>query len=372
MRLHGVELLEVHLPVVDPIVTAAGGEEVRIVLLVRADLGETVGWGECVAFHLPYYSSEYIEAAAEVLHRHLVPALANAQEPLTPERVPALLAPVHGHRMAKAALECAVLDAWLRAHDRSLAGWLGGTRAAVDCGVSIGFQDTVERLVETVGGYLDAGYRRIKLKVGPGWDVEPVAAVRAAFGDDIPLQVDANCAYHPGDPDHAKALTALDAYGLQLIEQPFGAELLLAHGDLASRIETPICLDESITSVATLETALAVGACTIVNVKLGRVGGIIAARAIHDRCEEAGIPVWCGGMLESGVGRAANVALASLPNFRLPGDISESRRYFAEDITTPFTMEDGRIAVPTGPGIGVWPDPELLDRLAVKRTTVAV
>jgi len=370
MRLHGAELLEIHLPVVDPIVTAAGGEEVRIVLLVRADLGEAVGWGECVAFHLPYYSSEYIEAAAEVLRHHLVPRLAAAQEPLTPERIPALLAPVHGHRMAKAALECAVLDGWLRAEGRSLADWLGGTRAAVDCGVSIGFQESVEQLVATVGGYLDAGYRRIKLKVGPGWDLEPVAAVRAAFGDEVPLQVDANCAYDPRDAAHLGRLRALDRHGLQLIEQPFGSELLLDHAELAASVETPICLDESITSVATLETALAVGACTVVNVKLGRVGGVLAARAIHDRCEEAGIPVWCGGMLESGVGRAANVALASLPNFRLPGDISESRRYFAEDITTPFTMDDGQITVPTGPGIGVEPDPERLERLCVRRTPV--
>jgi O-succinylbenzoate synthase len=215
-----------------------------------------------------------------------------------------------------------------------------------------------------VDGYAAAGYRRIKLKIGPGWDLEPVAAVRSTFGDGLALQVDANCAY---DPAHSEPLLALDRYGMLLIEQPFAPDRIVAHAELARRIETPVCLDESVTSVAACETALALGACRIVNIKPGRVGGLQESKAIHDLCAEHGVPVWCGGMLESGIGRAANLALASLPNFGLPGDISESLRYFGEDVTDPFTMDDGRMAVPTGPGTGVTPREDALERLCVER-----
>jgi o-succinylbenzoate synthase len=364
MRLEAVELLRVDLPVVDPIKTSFGGEDVREVLLVRADLGDAEGWGECVAFQRPFYSSEYQRAAAEVLERHLVPLVQGASEPLDPAQVPALLSPVKGHRMAKAALELALIDGCLRAEGRSLADWLGGERPAVECGVSVGVKDTIDELLRVVDGYVAAGYRRIKLKIGPGWDLEPVAAVRSTFGDDLALQVDANCAY---DPAHSEPLLALDRYGMLLIEQPFAPDRIVAHAELARRIETPVCLDESVTSVAACETALALGACRIVNIKPGRVGGLQESRAIHDLCAEHGVPVWCGGMLESGIGRAANLALASLPNFGLPGDISESLRYFGEDVTDPFTMDDGRMAVPTGPGTGVTPHEDALERLCVER-----
>lgn len=362
-----VELVELRLPVVDPIRISSGGEPDREVLLVRVDLGDAEGWGECVAFGAPYYSSEYQRAAAEVLERHLVPLLLAADGPLHPERVPALLGPVQGHPMAKAALESAVVDACLRRDGRSLSEWLGGVRATVPCGVSIGIRDTIADLLSVVEGYLAAGYGRVKLKIAPGWDVEPVAAVRREFGEQLALQVDANCAYDPADERHAASLSALDEHGMLLIEQPYASGRLVAHAELAQRLATPICLDESIGSAAACETALALGAAEIVNIKLGRVGGLDQARRIHDLCAARGIPVWCGGMLESGVGRATNLALAAMDNFALPGDISESRRYFAEDVTEPFTLEQGRMAVPTGPGIGVTPDPAALDRLCIRR-----
>jgi O-succinylbenzoate synthase len=220
-----------------------------------------------------------------------------------------------------------------------------------------------------VEGYLAEGYRRIKCKIEPGWDVEPMRAVRAAVGPDVLLQVDANAAYSLSDDDVA-ALRALDDLGLLLIEQPLGEDDLRGHAALAAQLQTPICLDESITSVARLEEALEVGACSIVNIKAGRVGGLAEAVRIHDVCVARDVPVWCGGMLETGLGRAANVALASLPGFTLPGDLSASRRWFAEDLTEPFELEDGRLRVPTGPGLGVTPLPEVLAQRTVSVTLV--
>jgi len=216
--------------------------------------------------------------------------------------------------------------------------------------VSVGIQADVNMLVKRVQRYVAEGYRRVKLKIEPGWDVEPVRAVREALGDDIDLQVDANTAYSITD---IRQLTRLDDYNLLMIEQPFGAGDLWAHGELAKRCSTPICLDESVESSADAHRAIVSGACRIVNVKAGRVGGYLEARRVHDVCAAAGVPVWCGGMLETGIGRAANLALASLPNFTLPGDISASNRYYAEDLTDPFLLEESRITVPTGPGLGV-------------------
>ncbi|MEO6087396.1 MAG: o-succinylbenzoate synthase, partial [Umezawaea sp.] len=260
--------------------------------------------------------------------------------------------PFRGHRMAKAALEMAVLDAELRAEGRPLARELGATRDRVPCGVSVGITDSIGELLDTVGGYLDAGYVRIKLKIAPGWDVEPVRAVRERFGDDVLLQVDANTAYTVADARH---LARLDPFGLLLIEQPLDEEDLLGHVELAKVLSTPICLDESITSARAAAAAIAMGACSIVNIKPGRVGGYLEARRIHDVCVANGVPVWCGGMLETGLGRAANVALAALPGCTLPGDTSASDRFYRTDITTPFVLDDGHLAVPTGPGLGVEP-----------------
>ena len=356
MRLTGVELRRVLMPLVGPFRTSFGTSTERDVLLVRVVGDDAEGWGECAADSGPYYSSEYVDGCAAVLRGFLLPALFRARE-VTADRVGTELAAVKGHRMAKAALEAAVLDAELRMAGESLTTRLGAVRDRVPCGVSVGIQDSIDELLDAVAGYLAEGYVRIKLKIEPGSDVEPVRAVRERFGDDVMLQVDANAAYTLADADH---LSRLDDFDLVLVEQPLAAGDLREHAELAKKLRTPICLDESIESAKDAADALALGACSIVNIKPGRVGGLLEARRIHDLCQERGVPVWCGGMLETGIGRAGNVALAALPNFTLPGDTSASERYYAEDITAPFRLEDGHLRVPTGPGIGVTPLPERL------------
>jgi O-succinylbenzoate synthase len=238
-------------------------------------------------------------------------------------------------------------------------------RPAVDCGVSVGIHRSIPELLETVGGYLEQGYRRIKLKIKPGWDIEPVRAVRERFGA-VLLQVDANTAYSVLDGPH---LAELDEFDLLLIEQPLPEEQVLAHAQLALVVHTPICLDESITSVQAASDAIELGACRVINIKPGRVGGYLEARKIHDLCTERGIPVWMGGMLETGLGRAGNVAMAAMPNFTLPGDTSASDRYYHRDITEPFVLEDGRLKVPTGPGLGVSVDEEYLESITFAKET---
>jgi o-succinylbenzoate synthase len=357
LKLTGVELRRVAMPLKSPFRTSFGTETDRDILLVRVVTDEAEGWGECVAMAAPLYSSEYADAAADVMRRFLVPRLA-AGPLLGAHSVAPLLEPVKGHRMAKAALETAVLDAELRASGRSFARELGAVVDRVPCGVSVGIMESVPQLLDAVAGYLDEGYVRIKLKIEPGWDVEPVRAVRERFGDDVLLQVDANTAYTLAD---AGQLARLDPFDLLLIEQPLEEEDVLGHADLQQLIKTPVCLDESIVSAQSAAAAIRLGACRIVNIKPGRVGGYLEARRIHDVCVAAGVPVWCGGMLETGLGRAANVALAALPGFTLPGDTSGSGRYYAEDLTEPFVLADGHLDVPTGPGLGVVP---LEDRLA--------
>jgi O-succinylbenzoate synthase len=357
MRLEAVELLRLQLPLVAPFRTSLGTEHLRDVLLVHVITAEAEGWGECVAFGEPFYSSEYVDGAHDVIRRHLLPRLF-AQDDAGAEDVAAILRPVRGHPMAKASVEMALLDAELRSRDTSLGEFLGAARESVDCGVSVGIHEQVSDLLRTVERHLDEGYRRIKLKIEPGNDVEPVRAVRDQF-DDVPLQVDANAAYSRGD---GRRLAELDAFDLLLIEQPLPEEDLLGHAELAKVVRTPICLDESITSARAAEDAIALGACTIVNIKAGRMGGYLEAKRVHDFCAAKGVPVWCGGMLETGLGRAANVALAALPGFTLPGDTSASGRYYEEDLTEPFVLEDGRLSVPTGPGLGVAPLPEALER----------
>lgn len=357
MKITGVELRHVAMPLVAPFRTSFGTETTRTAVLVHVLTDEAEGWGECVAMESPLYSSEYADGAADVLTRFLVPALMAAGD-VTADRVGQVLAPIRGHRMAKAALETAVLDAELRAEGRSFARELGAVHDRVPCGVSVGIMDSVPELLEAVDGYLAEGYVRIKLKIEPGWDVEPVRAVRERFGDDVLLQVDANAAYSLGD---ARQLALLDPFDLLLIEQPLEEEDVLGHADLARRIRTPVCLDESITSARDAAAAIRLGACQVVNIKPGRVGGYLEARRIHDVCVAHGVPVWCGGMLETGLGRAANLALAALPGFTLPGDTSGSGRYYRTDLTEPFVLDDGHLAVPAGPGIGVTPVPELLE-----------
>ncbi len=359
MRLQAIELRRIALPLVAPLRSSFGIQDARDILLVRALSDEANGWGECVALSDPNYTSEYVDGAHRVIRRYLAPALLAAGA-VDAAAVAPLLARVKGHRMAKAALETAVLDAELRAAGQSLGTYLGAVRDSVEAGVSVGIMANVDELLDTVSSYLAEGYRRIKLKIEPGWDVAPVRAVRERFGDGLLLQVDANCAYTLADARH---LAQLDPFDLLLIEQPLAEDDLAGHAALAERIATPVCLDESIDSARMAATAIALGACAVVNIKPGRVGGYLEARRIHDVCAASGVPVWCGGMFETGIGRAANVALAALPNFTLPGDTSASARYYHEDITEPFVLRDGRLQVPAGPGIGVEPLPEVLARV---------
>jgi O-succinylbenzoate synthase len=366
-KIESVELRRVRMPLVAPFQTSFGVTTVKDVLVLRVETTDAVGWGECVADSEPTYSSEYVDAAQHVTVHHLLPRLAAAAG-LTAARVATVLEPVKGHRMAKAAVEMAVLDAELRAAGVSLGQHLGAVVDRVPSGVSVGIQPTVDALLDVVGGYLDEGYVRIKLKIQPGWDVEPVRAVRERYGDEVLLQVDANTAYRLAD---APRLARLDPFGLLLIEQPLPEEDVRGHAELARLVRTPICLDESITSAQAAADAISIGACAIVNIKAGRVGGYLEARRVHDVCAAHGIPVWCGGMVESGLGRAANVALAALPNFVLPGDTSASSRFYAQDLTPPFELVDGHLDVPTGPGLGREPIESVLEELttSVERVT---
>jgi O-succinylbenzoate synthase len=355
------------MPLVSPFRTSFGTQAERELLLLRAVTSDGEGWGECGAMVDPLYSSEYVDGVEHVLRTFLVPALIAAGD-LTANKVATLLAKFKGHRMAKAALEMAVLDAELRAHGVSFATALGSTKDSVPCGVSVGIMETVPHLLDVVGGYLDAGYVRIKLKIEPGWDVEPVRAVRERFGDDVLLQVDANTAYTLSD---IPQLARLDPFELLLIEQPLEEEDVLGHAELAQHIRTPICLDESVVSARSAADAIRLGACRIVNIKPSRVGGYLEARRVHDVCAAHGIPVWCGGMIETGLGRAANVALASLPGFTLPGDTSASDRFYTEDITEPFVLADGHLPVPSGPGLGVTPIASRLAEVTTAKSWLA-
>jgi O-succinylbenzoate synthase len=355
VKLEAVELRRIRLSLVAPFETSFGVQRERDILILKAITSDGEGWGECVAGEEPTYSSEYVDGAQHVLAHHLVPRLLE-RSTLAAEDVAEVLRPVHGHQMAKATIEMALLDAQLRAKGESFGRYLGAVRPAVDAGVSVGIHRSIPELLQTVGDYLDQGYRRIKLKIKPGWDLEPVRAVRERFGD-VPLQVDANTAYSISDAMH---LAELDAFDLLLIEQPMPEDQVLAHAELAKVVRTPICLDESIHSLQAAADAIQLGACQIINIKPGRVGGYLEARRIHDLCAAHGIPVWMGGMLETGLGRAGNVAMAAMPNFTLPGDTSASDRYYHRDITEPFVLSEGRLKVPTGPGLGVNVDHDYL------------
>ena len=359
MKLQEIELSTIHLPLVRPFRTSFGTQTSREVLMVKVtNENGTVGWAECVAMSEPLYSPEYVIGCLDLMKRFLIPAL-RAKESITAEDVPIVLKPFLGGQMAKAALETAILDAQLKDQGISLAKYLGATKTKVECGVSVGIANNLEALVEEVKSYIDAGYRRIKLKIEPGWDYEAVKTIRNLYPE-IPLQVDANQAYSRSD---GKLLAKLDEFNLLLIEQPLDEHDILGHALLAKEVKTPICLDESIISLGSAEDALALKATTVINIKPGRVGGYIESKKIHDLCVKNNIPVWCGGMLETGIGRAANLALAALPGFTLPGDTSASARYFKHDITKPFVMDDGYLTVPTGPGIGIEPDLEFFNSI---------
>ena len=366
MKLERVDLLHVALPLVTPFRTSFGTMTTKDTFLVHVVTDEAEGWSEFAADPEPLYCSEFVAGAEIVLRDFLLPRIAALPELTTAALAPAM-APVKGHELAKAALETAVLDAELRAHDMPLATFLGSTRDRVPAGVSVGIKNSLPELLDDVERYLAEGYVRIKLKIEPGWDVEPVRAVRERFGDALPLQVDANTAYTLADAEH---LRKLDPFGLLLIEEPLEENNLHAHARLQQRLATPVCLDESIHTARDAASAIAMEACRVINIKPARVGGYLEARRIHDLATAHGVPVWCGGMLETGIGRAPNLALAALPGFTLPGDTSASSRYFAEDLTEPFVLQDGHLPVPTTPGIGTDPLPDTLRRFTTAARTL--
>ncbi len=367
MRITHIHLHHIALPYVHPFETSFGRELRREAILVAVESDGLTGWGECVAGSGPWYSYETVETAWHVLRDFLAPAILG-QEISQPGDVVARFSRVRGHAMARASLENAVWDLLGRAQGVSLVKMLGGVRLAVPVGVSVGIEPTLDELLAQVEGFVAAGYARVKLKIKPGWDVPVVRAVRERWPD-IALQVDANSAYTLAD---AGRLRELDAFDLLLIEQPLHHDDMVDHAVLQRQLRTPICLDESIHSPQHARWALDIGACRIINIKVGRVGGFSAAKEIHDLCAQRGVPVWCGGMLETNVGRAGNLALASLPNFTLPGDISASARYFHHDIAAPdFTLNaDSTITVPDGPGTGVELLPERLGAARLRHLTL--
>ena len=367
LRLVSIEMREIGLRLREPFRISSGVcHERRILLLELRDDDGSTEWAECVAGEQPNYSAETIDTAWLAIREWIAPRVLGATIARPDDVHPLLERDIRGHQMAKAAVEMGYWALDARKRGLSLAERLGGARDRVATGISIGIQASADALVERARAALARGYRKIKLKIRPGQDIEYVRAVRDALGPDAPVMCDANSAY---TIDHADHLARLDAFGLTMIEQPLGRDDFLRHAALQRRLDTPICLDECITDVDRAEDMIALGSGRIVNIKPGRVGGFAQSRAIHDLCARHDVPVWCGGMLESGIGRAYNVALASLPNFTMPGDLSPSDRYWDRDIVHPaWTMEDGMVRVPRDrPGIGVELDMEMIDALTVRR-----
>jgi O-succinylbenzoate synthase len=363
MRLKTITLRELHMQLVTPFETSVERTDIRRILLLEAVVDDVVGWGECVAGEAPTYSPETTDTAWHILRDHLWPLL-KGREFGSAADVWELLAPVRGHNMAKGALEAAIWDAEAMQKGIPLSKLIGGVRDEIASGVSIGIKNSPEDLVAAVKQELAAGYQRVKIKIKPGKDVEYVQRLRQDFPR-IKLMVDANSAYTLGD---WPLLKQLEAFYLMMIEQPLGWDDLYSHVELQKKLSTPICLDECIHTVEQAQAAIALGACKIINIKLGRVGGFTVAKRIHNLCQHNNIPVWCGGMLESGIGRAHNIALSTLPNFTLPGDVTASRRYWREDIIEPevTVSSQGTIKVPVAPGIGFAPRLDLIEKLTVR------
>ena len=364
MRLRGITLREIRIPLLVPFETSTERTTVRRILLVAANVDGTTGWGECVAGETPSYGPETTETAWHVLREFIWP-LMKGREFSSAAEVWAMLEWVRGHEMAKAALESAIWDAEARQKNLPLWKLLGGKREEIASGVSVGIKASLEELVRAVQVELEAGYQRIKIKIRPGLDVEPVRRLRKEFPN-IKLMVDANSAYRAQD---WPLLKELEDFYLMMIEQPLGWDDLYGHVELQKKLETPICLDECIHTEEQARAAIELGACRIINIKMGRVGGHTVARRIHGLCEVNGMPVWCGGMLEAGISRAHNIALSTLPNFTLPGDVAASKRYWAEDIIEPEVVVSprGTIAVPTGAGIGFTPRVDRIEALTVRK-----
>jgi len=364
MKIEKIELRHIKMELVSPFTTSMGTEYDEEHIIVRVDSEGLTGWGECVAEGTPFYSYETVTTAWHILLDFLIPSILGKNISSVSEAISSY-EKVRGHRMAKAGLEAALWDLFAKSKGISLSKMFGGKKEKIDVGVSIGIQSSVQDLIRKVEAYLVEGYKRIKIKIAPGNDIQFVKAVRKEFPD-ILLQVDANSAYELKDINLFKQM---DDYNLLLIEQPLGYDDIFEHSKLQRELETPICLDESIHSLADTRAAIELDSCRVINIKPGRVGGFSESKLIHDYCASENIPVWCGRMLESGIGRAGNVALASLPNFILPGDISASKRYYKEDIVEPeFVLnKDGTIDVPVKPGIGVEVNMKMLDRVTVKK-----
>jgi o-succinylbenzoate synthase len=367
MRIDAILLRELRLPLVKPFQTSFGTTTERRILLIELHAEGFIGWGECVAGEHPFFSDETIDTAWLVTQQELAPMLASA-DPEHGGKCPGVFRQVRGHRMAKAALENAVWDLEAQMKRIPLASLLGGTREIIDCGVSIGIQPSLEQQLAEVEKEIAAGYQRIKLKCKPGWDTKVFEAVRHRWPD-ILLSCDANSAYRLNDADH---IVSWEEFRLLMIEQPLWADDFYFHSMLQKRLETPICLDESIRNRRDALAAIEMESCRIINIKCGRVGGFSEAIAVHNAAQERGVPVWCGGMLETGIGRSHNIALSSLDNFSLPGDVSASRRYWKEDIIEPEVVVSpkGEIAVPDTPGRGFEVRTDLVERLTVRREEI--
>jgi o-succinylbenzoate synthase len=367
VRIHRLELRLCRLPLVSFFETSFARSYDRTFLLARVEGDGHEGWGEGVAEANPYYSSETTETAWHIITEFLV-ARVLGRTFAHPNEIFDAMRPIRGHNMAKAIVEMAAWDLYARIQNRPLSRVLGGTRDRIASGVSIGIQDSLEQLADKVRRELAAGYRRVKIKIKPGWDIDAVEMIRREFGN-IALMVDANAAYTLADAAH---LARLDVHDLMMIEQPLEYDDVMDHVELQQNIKTPICLDESIHTVRIARDAIAAGACRIINIKPGRVGGHRESVRLHDLCAASGVPVWHGGMLETGIGRAHNIHLASLPNFTLPGDIAASKRYYAPDLIEPAieVAPDGTIPVPTGPGIGVHIVRERVDAATLKAVTL--
>jgi o-succinylbenzoate synthase len=367
VRLERLALREIRLPLREPFRISSGVVSVRRILLLELrDASGAVAWSECVAEEEPNYSPETIDTAWLVIETLVAPRVLGRAFTHPAEVKPVLDADFRGHNMAKAAVEMGLWGLAATLAGEPLARFVGGTRDAIATGISLGIQETPELLVERARAALAEGYRKVKVKIGPGRDLAYLRAAREALGPGAPLMADANNAYTLANADR---FVKLDTLGLMMIEQPLAWDDLVRHAELQKRLRTPICLDESITSLERAQDMVTLGSGRIVNVKPGRVGGLSASLAIHDFCLDRGVPVWCGGMLESGIGRAYNVALASLPGFALPGDVSPSARYWERDVVTPeWTMEDGLVRVPLErPGIGIDVDRERVEALTVRR-----
>ena len=367
MKVEAVTLRELRMPLKYFFETSFGRAESRRVILVTAHCEGVKGWAECVAGDVPFFSYEWMETAWATLRDFLVPTIVGATLASGKDAV-GLMSRVRGHNMAKAALENALWDAEARQKQLPLWKLLGGTISEIACGVSIGIQDSHQQLLDKIETELGAGYQRIKVKVKPGWDLEVLANIRLRWPK-ILLSCDANSAYRPNDLEH---LRKFDAFDLLMIEQPLWHDDIYQHAKLQRELKTPICLDESIRNARDAEMAIELGACRIINIKTGRVGGFSEAVAIHDLCQRHGIPVWCGGMLETGIGRAHNIALSTLPNFRLPGDVSASKRYWAEDIVEPEieVTPRGTIPVRDVAGTGYEIKTALIEKLTVRAETI--